>query len=85
VFCFWYNTQLALQLLEKKQLLERYFNFLFRITSRFIQPDQCQRLLLGLASILRGNVLEYSEVLIVGSLNFIYCEGNVEVFPSDIG
>jgi len=60
-----------MQHLQNKQLLERYFIFLFKITLRFTKLDQCKRLMLGLACIFRGNVLQFPEVLFFFSIYYL--------------
>jgi len=62
--CFWYDTFLTLQYLESKGATQFIFETWIGLLPEYTQDFECQRIMFGLASILRVDVRKLPQLLI---------------------
>jgi len=60
--CFWYDTFLTLQYLESKGATQFIFETWIGLLPEYTQDFECQRIMFGLASILRVDVRKLPQV-----------------------
>lgn len=67
--CFWYDTPLTIQYLESKGATEFVFKEWIQLLPEYTTDFECQRIMFGLASLLRIDITNFPQVIYNGCKN----------------